>query len=113
MGGARRPTRRPIGATGLAVAAALGGCVTTVPEKHSLGLIALHSEEIRLRILERGVRAEHCKAGFASSGDIGEAVERAVSQVDGARVLANASIYARQTPTGVCVEVVGDAAAID
>jgi hypothetical protein len=97
----------------LAASASISGCYTTTPEKHSLGMVALQPEGLRFHILERGVRARHCKAAFGSSGDLGEAVEEAVSQVEGAQVLVNASVYAHQTGTGVCVEVVGDAAAID
>jgi len=112
MGGVSRPAWRPLIAALLTVGP-LSGCLTTVPEKHRLGMIALESEGLHIQILERGVRARHCKAAFGSSGDLGEAVEAAVSQVDGARVLVNVSVYTHQTPSGVCVEVVGDAAAID
>lgn len=112
MGGVSRPSWRPL-LVALLTAGPLSGCFTTVPEKHSLGMIALAPEGLRFRILERGVRERHCKAAFGSSGDLGEAVEAAVSHVDGARVLVNASVYTHQIPGGVCVEVVGDAAAIE
>lgn len=91
----------------------LGGCFTTTPEMHSLGMVAVEPPGLGFRILERDVRARHCKAALGSSGDLGEAVEKAVSQVDDAQVLVNASVYVQQKGSGVCVEVVGDAAAID
>jgi hypothetical protein len=99
-------------ATLLAFATPLSGCYTTNPEKHLLGLVALRTEGLRIHVLERGVRATHCKTAFHASGDLGGAVEDAVSQVEGADVLVNASVYAHQTGSGVCVEVVGDAAVL-
>jgi hypothetical protein len=108
-------SRTPVALLILAVSFLLGsgtGCYTTTPERHLLGLVALRPNGLRVRIIEPGVRAMHCKSSFGSSGDLGEAVDSALAKVDGATILVNASVYAHQRLHGVCVEVVGDAAVL-
>jgi len=87
-------------------------CYTTTPERHLLGLVALQPQELRVVILRPDVGAVHCKSPLGSSGDLGEAVSAALAKTDGATILVNASVYTHQRPHGVCVEVVGDAAAL-
>ena len=89
----------------------LAGCATA-PETHLLGLVVPNGERIELLILEADVSARHCGKEPGSSGDLGSAVDLALSPVDGANVLVNASVYTRQVGARLCVEVEGDAAAL-
>jgi hypothetical protein len=107
------PSRTPVAVLILAVSFLLSsGSGCTTPERHLLGLVALRPNGLRVEIIQPGVRAMHCKSSFGSSGDLGEAVDSALAEVDGATILVNASVYTHQRPQGVCVEVVGDAAAL-
>lgn len=109
------PPRASVAVPILAVSLLLSsgpGCFTTTPERHLLGLVALQPHGLRVEIIQPGVRAMHCKSSFGSSGDLGAAVDSALAKVDGATILVNASVYTHQRPTGVCVEVVGDAAVL-
>jgi len=63
----------------------LDAAVATTPESCSLGMAALDSAGLRLRILRQGLSARRWAAGFGSAADPGDPAEQAVGQVDGAR----------------------------
>ena len=97
----------------LATAVLLPGaaCVTT-PERHVLGLMALGPIPMTSEIIERDVSAEHCGTGFYSSGNLAAAVDEALSSVDGANALVNASVHSVDRVDRVCLKVKGDAASL-
>lgn len=108
-----------LGLCGLLAFAA--GCASH-PESHKLGLILRDTSGMKLRILERDVSALHCPRTLRGSGDIGEAVEQAISGVPGAMLLVDVRVIADDEPSRgalpmkpvqQCILVVGHAATFE
>ena len=47
-----RPSLGPMVAAMLVASTSISGCITTIPEKHSLGMVALQPTGLRFHILE-------------------------------------------------------------